>query len=420
MSTFRTLLAVAAATLLVVPVARTQQSQQDSTTLLVASSAGAQQFPKDSTKKDSTKREPAKDTTTVVKVKTPALDFSGWVFGNYQYETDAASQAANGGSHANKFDLERAYLTFQMPAGKRMSVRVTTDIKQGQSDAAAYQGWFVRLKYAYLQWDYALPDSNGFSALARFGILHTVLIDHEEGFWPRWVSKAAPDRLGFFSSADVGAATLLTLPHSLGQIYGTITNGAGYEAPEANSFKDFALRVSLTPFGSTNSYFKTLTISPWGYVGNNASTFVNDPTNPIASGLAKNRYGLFVGIKDRRAQLGAEWAEKKDDSDAGSEDALDRVVTTTTGRLYDGFAVLRPLEWSKDHGKVPSIGLLARYDHFAPSTAASGYQEFWVGGIFWDTTPKTSFSLDYQKTTPKGGMTGNPTELWYLHWQVLF
>jgi hypothetical protein len=392
MPKFCTLLAVIAATLLVVPATRAQQYQKDSTA--------------------------QKDTTT--KPKTPALDFSGWLFGNYQYETDAASQAATGGGHANKFDIERAYLTFKMPAGKRMSVRITTDIQQGQADPNAYQGWFVRLKYGYLQWDYALPDSNGFSALARFGMLHTVIIDHEEGFWPRWVSKTSTDRLGFFSSADLGAATQLTLPHKLGEVYGTITNGAGYQAPEANSFKDFALRLSLTPFGQANGYLKTFTISPWGYFGNNASSFVNDPTNPIADGLAKNRYGVFVGIKDRRAQLGAEWAEKKDDSDAGSVDALDRVVSSTTGRLYDGFAVLRPLEWGSNHGKVPSIGLLARYDHFEPNTNSNGYQEFWVAGIFWDTTPKTSFSLDYQKTAPKSGLAGNPTELWYLHWQVLF
>lgn len=419
MPTFRTLLAALAATLLVAPVAGAQQYQHDSAPPKIVRDSTVRDSTPPKAKQDSAAPK-AKQDSTPPKVKTPALDFSGWVFGNYQYETDAASKAANGGSHANKFDLERAYLTFQMPAGKRMSVRVTTDLKQGQSDPGAYQGWFVRLKYAYLQWDYALPDSNGFSALARFGMLHTVVIDHEEGFWPRWVSKTAPDRLSFFSSADLGAATLITLPHSFGQIYGTITNGAGYEAPEANSFKDFALRLSLTPFGQTSSYFKSFTISPWGYFGKNASSFVNDPTNPISDGLAKTRYGVFLGIKDRRAALGAEWAEKKDDSDAGSPDAFDRIVTTTTGRLYDGFAVLRPLEWASDHGKVPSIGLLARYDHFQPNTNSNGYQEFWVGGIFWDTTPKTSFSLDYQKTTPKNGLSGNPTELWYLHWQVLF
>ena len=117
--------------------------------------------------------------------------------------------------------------------------------------------------------------------------------------------------------------------------------------------------------------------------------------------------------------LTAEWAERKDESDAGSEDALDQVVTSTTGQLYDASAVLRPLEWGR-HGKVPSIGILARYDHFKPDNSVDGYQEFLVGGLFWDVTPKASLSLDYQKTTPKAGLTGNPSDLWFVHWQVLF
>src|SRR6185437_7385815 len=49
-------------------------------TMLVVPAARAQQYQKDSTKAD----------TAATKPKTPALDFSGWVFGNYQYETDAA------------------------------------------------------------------------------------------------------------------------------------------------------------------------------------------------------------------------------------------------------------------------------------------------------------------------------------------
>lgn len=380
--------------------------------LVRPAAAAAQQPAPDTTRKtDTTQKAP--------KPKPPLLDFSGWVFGNYQMETDDAAKAANGGSSVNRFDLERAYLTFKMPAGNRASARVTTDIKQGQSASGAYQGWFVRLKYAYLQYDYVQPTASGFSALARVGMLHTVLIDHEESVWPRWVSKTATDRVGFFSSADLGVATQLTLPNRLGEIYGTITNGSGYENPEANRFKDVALRLSLTPFGSSSGYFTSFTISPWGYLGQNASAFVHDPTNPISSGLAKNRYGLFAGITDRRAMLGAEWAERKDASDSGSAGALDRVVTTTTGRLYDAFAVLRPLEWGS-HGAEPSVGLLARYDHFTPNTAAAGYQEFLVGGVFWDLTPEASLSFDYQKTTPKNGLGGNPTELWYVHWQVRF
>ena len=43
-------------------------------------------------------------TPTVV---TPAFDFSGVIYGNYQFATDSARRAANGGNRPNKFDIER-------------------------------------------------------------------------------------------------------------------------------------------------------------------------------------------------------------------------------------------------------------------------------------------------------------------------
>jgi hypothetical protein len=352
------------------------------------------------------------------KVKTPSLDFSGVVFGNFDIETDDATKAANGGHSTNKFDIERAYLTFKMPAGSRASVRVTTDIKPGTS-ASGYQGWFVRLKYGYLEYNYLKPTATGVSGYARIGILTTVLIDHEESFWPRYLSKTAVEKAGFFSSADVGAAGQLSLPNKMGELYATITNGNGYESPETNRFKDVALRVSLTPLAKTPGFLQSLTISPWAYLGQNASKFATDTTDPIGDGLKRNRYGVFAGVKDPRLTLGAEWAERTDASEGGST-PLTRTVTTTTGRLLDGFAIVRPFRFSADAASMPSIGLVARYDHFTPDDAAAGYQENWIGGVFWEPTPQTALALDYQRTTPKGGLSGAVSGIWYLHWQVTF
>jgi hypothetical protein len=352
------------------------------------------------------------------KVKTPSLDFSGVVFGNFDIETDDATKAANGGHSTNKFDIERAYLTFKMPAGSRASVRVTTDIKPGTS-ASGYQGWFVRLKYGYLEYNYLKPTATGVSGYARIGILTTVLIDHEESFWPRYLSKTAVEKAGFFSSADVGAAGQLSLPNKMGELYATITNGNGYESPETNRFKDVALRVSLTPLAKTPGFLQSLTISPWAYLGQNASKFATDTTDPIGDGLKRNRYGVFAGVKDPHLTLGAEWAERTDASEGGST-PLTRTVTTTTGRLLDGFAIVRPFRFSADAASMPSIGLVARYDHFTPDDAAAGYQENWIGGVFWEPTPQTALALDYQRTTPKGGLSGAVSEIWYLHWQVTF
>lgn len=355
------------------------------------------------------------------KVVTPSLDFSGVVFGNYSIETDSAARAANGGNSVNKFDIERAYLTFKMPAGDRAMVRVTTDIKQGQGSSGAYNGWFVRLKYAYLEYNLVKKTANGASAFARLGMMTTPVIDHIEGFWPRYLSKTAVERAGFFSSSDLGVGAGVTFPNKLGEVYATLVNGNGYENPETNRFKDFAVRVSLTPLGQSSGLLKTLTISPWAYLGRNASKFATDSANPVTDGLERNRYGVFAGLKDPRLTLGAEWAQRVDESESGAT-PLDRTVASTTGRLLSGFAVIRPLLWGSagEAKSAPSLGAVVRYDDFEPNTDVSGATGTLIAGVFWEPTKKTAISLDYQDQKPKNGLSGAEQKLWYVHWQVLF
>ena len=176
-------------------------------------------------------------------IVTPAFDFSGVIFGSYNIRTDSAAKAALGGKDPNQFAIDRAYLTFRMPAGDNGAIRVTTDIFQNTNAAqnAYYQGWAIRLKYAYFQYTGLRNEFGaGSSLVGRVGVLHTVVIDHEEGFWPRYLQQTAIERNGFFSSADLGLAGLMTLGNHMGEIYGTITNGPGYTAFERDRFKDFA------------------------------------------------------------------------------------------------------------------------------------------------------------------------------------
>src|SRR5438105_5384174 len=174
-------------------------------------------------------------------VTIPPLDFSGVLYSNFQYRTDQRAK------NFNKFDLERVYLTFRMPAGDRASIRVTTDVFQQQNTPqdAYYAGWTIRLKYAYMQYNYITGKPTDFTAVARMGALHTVIADHEEQFWPRWISLTDDERAGLFSSADVGAATLMTLPNKWGEIYGAVTNGPGYAQRELDRFKDPQVRLTL-------------------------------------------------------------------------------------------------------------------------------------------------------------------------------
>ena len=125
---------------------------------------------------------------------TAGFDFSGVIFGNWQMKTDSASKANLGGSSPNLFDLGRAYLTFKMPAGDNGAIRITTDIFQNTNPAqnAYYQGWVVRAKYAYLQYTGLRNEFGpGSSLVGRLGLLHTVIIDWEEQYWPRYLQNTA-------------------------------------------------------------------------------------------------------------------------------------------------------------------------------------------------------------------------------------
>ncbi|HST07851.1 MAG TPA: hypothetical protein VLJ83_06740 [Gemmatimonadaceae bacterium] len=342
------------------------------------------------------------------------IDFSGVLFANYQY------QGAKGPTHSqNKFDLERTYLTFRMPAGDRASIRATLDVfQQGTTpNDAFYRGWVIRAKYAYLQYD--LIKSASWNANIRGGLLHTVVIDHIESFWPRWISQTPVERAGFFSSADAGVATLWTLPNKFGEFYATVTNGPGYTSREVDRFKDYAARLSITPFsGSSNKIFKSFAVTGWTYVGAVASGFVNGgpaQVGPVGSSLPRTRAGFFTGVRDPRFSAGAEWDTRKDAREAGANTLTDpRVEIDSTGRLIAGFAVLKPFQLLNASSTFP-LGLVARWDRFKPNTDTDGYINTIIGGLTWDVTKKTAFSLDYQEQTPHSGATAAATKTYFLH-----
>src|SRR5204863_2749989 len=74
-----------------------------------------------------TAQQPTPDTTKPAPPPPPPpatvsvpVDFSGVLYANFQYRGDEGTAKST-----NKFDLERAYLTFRMPAGDRASIRIT-------------------------------------------------------------------------------------------------------------------------------------------------------------------------------------------------------------------------------------------------------------------------------------------------------
>ncbi|MEO7083092.1 MAG: hypothetical protein ABI442_11850 [Gemmatimonadaceae bacterium] len=407
---------------------------------------------------------------------TPGFDFSGVIFGGFNYKTDSASKANVGGNNPNAFTLDRAYLTFKMPAGDNGAIRITTDISQNTSPSANgfYQGWIIRLKYGYFQYTALRNEFGaGSSLVGRMGVLHNVAIDHVESYWPRYLNLTGIEKNGFFSSSDAGIAGLLTLGDKWGEVYGTITNGSGYtsydnpgttgQGPGSNTFKDLGLRVSLTPFANQPtlpSLVRNVTISPWAYKGYNGSAFqsggagqVGPGTNgAITDGMKRDRYGIFLGVKDTsscdmrsggrcRLSAGFDFAQRSDASDNGGNTAASpRVVHDSTGRLIDAFITVRPIEifnWSQ----TSPFSVVARFDHFTPNTdptssvpGATNYAgttpayNFVVLGASYDMNQRITLTADYQNQSPTsfptpGGSNVKPTPqatTFFLHFVVNF
>jgi hypothetical protein len=368
---------------------------------------------------DTTKAAPA-DTTKPVPAAPPAsvsipIDFSGILYANYQYRGDAGAAKSQ-----NKFELERAYLTFRMPAGDRASIRITADVFQQQTapNDAFYRGWVIRAKYAYLQYDY-LKNATGWNGLVRGGMLHNVVIEHIETFWPRWISQTPIERSGAFSSSDLGIANALAFPNRLGELYATIVNGPGYQSRETDRFKDYAARLTLTPFsGSSNRIIKTFALTGWTYIGAIGSQFAAGgplQIGPVGVSMPRTRSGIFVGVRDPRLSIGAEWSTRKDARETGANTVLSpRVEIDTTGKLIDGFITAKPFQLLNDKSTFP-LGLIARWDRFKPNTALPGYINLVIAGLTWDLNKRTALALDYQEQTPHSAPGVPTTKTYFLH-----
>jgi hypothetical protein len=356
----------------------------------------------------------------------PALDFSGLLFGNFAMRSDSAARFSTGGKPASRFDIGRAYLNFRIAAGERASIRVTTDIFQQTGAAAAYYaGWTIRLKYGYLQYDATqnLAGIQGLATVARIGMLQNVVVEHIDSYWPRFLGQNAVETHGFFASADVGAATLLTMPKRRGEVYITLMNGSNYTAAENDRFKDVAARFSFTPFGNDSGFFRTLAITPWYSKGWSASQFVTGgvgQVGPVSDGLQKDRRGLFAGVRDRRFTGGAEYSQRLEEIETGANTVANpRAVASRHRDLVSGFALVRPTEIF-DSRKRSRFGLLGRYDKFDIDNTTTAANEIAWFGVFWDLTSRTTFTVDYQELNARGGSATIPTKTLFMHWVVSF
>ncbi|MEP7346907.1 MAG: hypothetical protein ABI877_16680 [Gemmatimonadaceae bacterium] len=345
----------------------------------------------------------------------PALPFafSGVMYVNFQYG------GVKGNRAQNRFDLERAYLNFRASAGEHDSVRITVDVFQQRDTTrdSYYRGWAARLKYAYVQYDYLRGIGDELKANIRLGMLQTVVIEREEQTWLRGLANVAIEQQGFFASSDVGVATTVAFPNKRGEFYATVTNGAGYTSREVDRFKDYAARLTLTPWANSVSYFKGLQISPWYLKGNRASDFARKRGTvlPVNDGLQKDRYGILVTLKDPRLSLGAQFARKVDvfESADTTRDVAPKAVTRT-GSVMSLYAIAKPLLYVQSAPEWP-LGVVLRLDRSRNDIDSDPWQRNVIAGLSWDFNKRTTVYVDVQAAQPKGGSTATDTRTWFFH-----
>ena len=366
----------------------------------------------------------AQDTTKVAVPDTPQppapapapalpFAFSGVIYTNFQYG------GVKGNRAQNRFDLDRAYLNFRASAGEHDSVRVTVDAFQ-QRDTTRdtyYRGWGARLKYAYVQYEYLRGFGDELRANIRLGMLQTVVVEREEQIWLRGLANTAVEQNGFFSSSDIGVATTVSLPGKRGELYATITNGNGYTSRELDRFKDFAARLTMTPWANRVSYFKGLQISPWYLKGNRASDFARKRGTVLAlsEGQQRDRYGLLITLKDPRLSLGAQVARKRDVVEsADTTRDIAPTATTRTGSVTSLYALIKPLLYIQSAPEWP-LGVVFRLDRSSNNVDADPYQRNVIAGLSWDFNKKTTVYFDVQASQPKRGSTAPDTRTFFLH-----
>lgn len=357
---------------------------------------------------------------------------SGQLFGSYNYQLpSSAVQFTN--QVNNAFVIDRASVHFRVALGDRLSARVTTDVyPSSESTPNAYT---LRAKFAYLQYDAPRREDGG-ELSARIGLVQNVIIEHLDGFFPRYLSQSTVERAFFFSVADAGIAANYVLPHKLGEAYFNIVNGPGYASRERDRFKDVAMRVSLTPLAERelSPLWKSMTITAWGYKGATASAFVNGgpgQVGAVGQALDRSRGGLFVAVREPRLIMGAEVSQRHDEGDLGDNTAaFPRMLTQVTARLVSGFVVVRPLAYFATDGKS-AWGVVARYDHLLPTASTAGFPQpppssnayhTLIAGVFADLSARSQLALDYQEQLTSRGASSppNPSKGYFLHFVVNF
>jgi hypothetical protein len=281
-----------------------------------------------------------------------------------------SADLGSGAEGANRFEVNRAYVTLSGALSERVTGRITTDAIREDGEELE-----VRLKYAFVTYR---PER---SALAvRFGLTPTPFVAFEEGVWGYRMQGSIPaDRLRYLSSSDLGVA----VDGRWGEgdaVQATIGvyNGEGWARGEVDSGKDLMARVTvrLARTDETGA-FGGIRVTAYGGMG-----------SPPGGGVRQRALGM-LSWRTRRLTLAGQYLLTRDRQDAGTGETVD-------GRLLNTFAVVR----------VPSaqVDLIARLELHDPDRGVEAdRQTRWTAGVGHALSPELRILGSLEHLSYQGG-----------------
>ena len=159
----------------------------------------------------------------------------------------------------NGFNISRAYLDFKYKINDILTARLTSDVDAAVSGSSdSNPALHLYLKYAYLE---AKKDFGPVWLSATGGMIETPIIGMIDKISDyRWIaqnyidqSKNALNGNSLDNSADLGVKVSFGVMKYL-TLTGSFTNGSGYKANEANSYKAVTYVATVNPMKEIHIY----------------------------------------------------------------------------------------------------------------------------------------------------------------------